>query len=866
MDDEPREVRRLRRVSEAIILAMACLAPWAFGSVEAWAELGLELGIAAVTILGTIVGGRSDRTGRLLCVPSLALAGLVLLAVVQATPLPGGLLRRVAPTEAALRANLVPGAPERVLGDPAAPVARPPLTLSQDRESTVQMAARLAAAWLLFQGVLGLGAGPASFRRFGLAIAGNATLIALFALVQALTWNGKIFWLRASPQHLAWSGGGPFVAHGHLAAYLNIGLGLALGFLFSGGRGGIVRGGGSRLWAAYAAGILVVGITASQSRGGFLAMTIAAVIFAVLRPRSLHLGAGLAAMMAIVALLLYALGDSSSYRERLSTILDRGESGYTARLEIWGTALQAWRDHPVWGTGLGSFPAATAPYFRRDRGIFFARAENEYVDLLVEGGILGLGLALTAIVGIARLGRRALDAAPSPGDRALVLGSMFGGWTLLIHSVSDFGLHIPGVAVPAVILGAHLCRSGLEARGRLRDGGPGASGDLPSSLAGLATAALSLVILFHGFAMARAEAELVRSDVPWPGTGMPTADLGDVPRLALQRRRAALEGALRYRPDWAEGHLRHGKTLLSLYRQTAAEWIGQAGKDPEEAALLADPLWLLGVVHAAEDGPAPAAGGLLEHEPILLYLAPAARSFLEARRCCPVSALAHAELASLHYLLEGGDPASAYGGRALRLAGGDETIIDLTAQVALEIGDLDLAARCWRQALEVREDGWPQVADAAARVLPHERILERVVPRGRHALWFAERLYAAPEDRAIRDQFLRAAIERLPGDRDLAEAERLRFEARAWAELGDPGRARARMEAALALEPRHVEWRTELIEWLLAWGEFEAAHDQALVGLHFNPDVPAARRGLERATDALARGTVAPSPRPVVVP
>src|SRR3954454_22305629 len=102
MDDEPRGGWGLRRVCEAIILVMACLAPGAFGSVEAWAELVLELGIAGVTILGFIADGRSDRTRRLLCVPSLALAGLVLLATVQATPLPAGILRRIDPTTAAL--------------------------------------------------------------------------------------------------------------------------------------------------------------------------------------------------------------------------------------------------------------------------------------------------------------------------------------------------------------------------------------------------------------------------------------------------------------------------------------------------------------------------------------------------------------------------------------------------------------------------------------------------------------------------------------------------------------------------------------------------------------------------------------------
>ena len=62
------------------------------------------------------------------------------------------------------------------------------------------------------------------------------------------------------------------------------------------------------------------------------------------------------------------------------------------------------------------------------------------------------------------------------------------------------------------------------------------------------------------------------------------------------------------------------------------------------------------------------------------------------------------------------------------------------------------------------------------------------------------------------------------------------------------------MTAALVLEPTRVEWRNLLIDWLLAWGRPEVAHDVALVGLHYRPNDPAAHRALERTAEALARG------------
>ena len=37
------------------MLTIACMAPWAFGGVEPWAEFGLDLGIALLAILGAII-------------------------------------------------------------------------------------------------------------------------------------------------------------------------------------------------------------------------------------------------------------------------------------------------------------------------------------------------------------------------------------------------------------------------------------------------------------------------------------------------------------------------------------------------------------------------------------------------------------------------------------------------------------------------------------------------------------------------------------------------------------------------------------------------------------------------------------------
>ena len=170
-----------------------------------------------------------------------------------------------------------------------------------------------------------------------------------------------------------------------------MGLGLAFGLVVPGGWRDLLRGKTYRLWAAYGIVVIAAGVVASNSRGGFLAMLAAGSVLALLlRKHAFRLGIGAVAILVMVGVLLAAMGDASPYLGRIATIIDPGDSGYGIRMEAWRGAVRAWWDYPVWGTGLGSFPQATSPYFDRERPNFFARAENEYVDLLTEGGAVGV--------------------------------------------------------------------------------------------------------------------------------------------------------------------------------------------------------------------------------------------------------------------------------------------------------------------------------------------------------------------------------------------------------------------------------------------------------------------------------------------
>ena len=140
---------------------------------------------------------------------SLALGGLVALALMQGMEWPGRLAAEFLPSLTAFRASLAPAVSSRVLGDWGAGSALPSRALSQYPELSIDAAMRLAAGWVLLQAVMQMGGerGRAAFRRLGLVLAVNAALVAFYALVHALSWNGRMYWITGVPST---HNGGPF--------------------------------------------------------------------------------------------------------------------------------------------------------------------------------------------------------------------------------------------------------------------------------------------------------------------------------------------------------------------------------------------------------------------------------------------------------------------------------------------------------------------------------------------------------------------------------------------------------------------------------------------------------------------------------
>ena len=142
-------------------------------------------------------------------------------------------------------------------------------------------------------------------------------------------------------------------------------------------------------------------------------------------------------------------------QQRVLTVGSHDPYAYT-RLAIWKNSLERIIDHP-WGVGLGLYKYTSFQYrFPVESAIarYGKRAEsahNEYLQMAVELGVLGLVLFL---VGVALLGweiRETLRLPLEPWERGLVIGLSGGILGILVHGGVDAVFHEPALVLLAIL-------------------------------------------------------------------------------------------------------------------------------------------------------------------------------------------------------------------------------------------------------------------------------------------------------------------------------------------------------------------------------------------------------------------------------
>ena len=274
------------------------------------------------------------------------------------------------------------------------------------------------------------------FALFGIAVAA-------FGLLQGLTPNGKLYWIRQP--RLGGSIYGPYVNHNHYAGLMELLIPIPLVLALS----RFVED-KQRIAAGIAAAVMVCTVFLSGSRGGMLAVVVELLIFAIVlfrRQKRIQVAIGAAAFLVVVVGLLAWVG-GKEVTTRVSSISTeaRTEISGGVRLSIDRDALQMFRKKPILGWGLGTFPVVY-PRFRTFYTNFFVNeAHNDYLQVLVEMGLLGFVTVIWFLIVLYRRALRKIGDWTSDVSSAVTLACALGTIGILVHSFVDFNLQIPANA------------------------------------------------------------------------------------------------------------------------------------------------------------------------------------------------------------------------------------------------------------------------------------------------------------------------------------------------------------------------------------------------------------------------------------
>jgi O-antigen ligase len=302
-----------------------------------------------------------------------------------------------------------------------------------------------------------------------------ATLSAVFGIVRLTTQHHDGFVLSSLRTA---DGFAQFINKNHFAFLAEPAIGLLVAMIL------LPRGAAQRKLFYFSALILLwAALVLSRSRGGLLAASVqiiaGALFFVYARNPSSHdatssrrtgaIGISVAAIVLVVLTVagttLWLGGDqlSTGVETAASEISAKGDDHNEGarRRDIWRATFQMARAHPIAGAGLGAYWAEIPLYHDASGVLTPQQAHSEYLELFASGGLIGIGLLSWFIAALLGRTRRALERF-SGTQRVLAVGAIIGIVGVAVHSLVDFGLHMPANAFVFVMLLAMLSLNRID--------------------------------------------------------------------------------------------------------------------------------------------------------------------------------------------------------------------------------------------------------------------------------------------------------------------------------------------------------------------------------------------------------------------
>lgn len=460
---------------EGIILLILVVLPWLLGGTQFNHIQLAGCGIAVVLLLWAIKQIVRWKLTLHFCWVSITLVMLFLVSSVYLLPLPRSTLQWISPETARLYEALLPAQQEQpMIRDREEKLPFPTgSTLSLYPGATQLYLLQLLAVIALFFVVRHSLATPARLRRLAWIMVANGCMMSIFALVQKVKDDNTIYGFPVPGTAF-----GTFINRNHFSSYVNfcifLGLGLFLSTMQRATGAYEVSLSGQKMpmrysvslwseilqhpqavWLLIPITVCITAVLASLSRGGILALGVGLVL-AILAWQRRGGSRGIWWFLAIPALafgLLSWYGANPTIQRLDDDVMAQG-----GRYTIWTASFDAFRCFPITGTGIGTFQTVE-PLYRpvgAEQTISHAHAHNEYLEALVEGGLIRFLLTVALVWLVLRAGWQSLNTRRRGSRQALILGAWAACLTLAVQSIGEFGVHVPAVAALLAVTAGYL--------------------------------------------------------------------------------------------------------------------------------------------------------------------------------------------------------------------------------------------------------------------------------------------------------------------------------------------------------------------------------------------------------------------------
>ncbi|MDV6032211.1 MAG: hypothetical protein F9B45_19415 [Phycisphaera sp. RhM] len=800
-------------VIEALLLGMVLCSPWPFGSAGASAEFFLFCGLACALLVfsvwlmfGARPGWKAGWSGRLILVGML---GLATVAGLHLIPLPDWAVDQLAPGVSIWTADHGSAASlagQRSITTDAASPWFAGSKLGLNAGGSFQFLIRCLAAACLFGMVCCFQSPERRLRRLSITAVIVAAALAVFGIAQHFgSHDGLAYWTYEIPGGL---GFGPFVNRNHFPFFMNLGLGLTLGLLMERlekmGRHWhrLLLADGIATWLLVALIFIIASLIVCVSRGGVLSAVVAITVVLLLRlsvggvKRWLVLGVAVAA--ATTLLLLWIGFDF--YESRLNMLADSDRYSSDGRWILWKAALSSVLEFPLFGSGGETYrywetiQMTGDPQWTSETNKSI-RADNEFLDVLNEYGIVGLlWLVLIAAVVVYQIATGACRS-------ALSAGACIGLLAVLAHSLVDFGLRVPATGMLAVIITALLCSQRVGSRERRRQSQraevqPMAAFDNAFARLGLTITALTLIaytfFALHTKRRYHLSERFLIAAVERMDQSMPKQSLEN------------MVSAAKLTPEDITTHLQVAKAS-----QIAMERLDS----PAAHMLLVD---------------------LINEHSII------------AMKLCPLAWEPSVWLANYGRHQKNNQERLDDLRWARTLHPGDPNLAFLTGQLALNESGLSEAVEHWNESLTYSAKYLHDVLSLVDTKLGPDEIIERLLPADPVVTLAAALYFDRKQDSGARDQCAERTLQLLATPsatkRRLDEGTLYEMQSRCYGMLGKPEESIHSLRLALNHGPTKVAWRIQLARRLMESRQLDAAIREVRIVLTLDPN---AREGLE---------------------